>query len=377
MRVDDLETPFMAIDLDVLDRNVRSMAEHTRRWGVGLRPHDKTHKCVEIAARQLQAGATGLTLAKIGEVEALLDAPRTASDGPLPLHDVLVAYPIVGDDKLGRLMALSERVRVTISLDSPEVATRIGEKAAAAGKTIGVLVEVDSGAGRCGTLPGEPTLDLARHVVATPGIAFRGLMTHEGQAYGASPDTLREVSQRAGRTMVETAGFIRSAGIEVDVVSVGSTPSARHIVEVPGVTEVRPGTYIFQDYNQVRLGVATVADCAAVVHATVVARPASDRAVVDAGTKAVAADRNMIVVDREGFGGVVDRPEWFFARASEEHGVLLRREDAAMRPLTIGERVQLIPNHICPAINLYDRLVVHRGGVVEGSWAVTARGRMV
>jgi D-serine deaminase-like pyridoxal phosphate-dependent protein len=144
---------------------------------------------------------------------------------------------------------------------------------------------------------------------------------------------------------------------------------------VPGLTEVRPGTYVFQDYNQVRLGVATIDDCAATVHATVIARPAPDRAVVDAGTKAVAADRNMIVVDNEGFGCVKGQPGWFFARASEEHGVLLRLDEGHADDLRVGDRVELIPNHICPAVNLYDRLVVQRGGVVAGSWAVAARGR--
>jgi D-serine deaminase-like pyridoxal phosphate-dependent protein len=375
MLVADLETPCMAVDLDVLERNVQAMADHTRRFGVGLRPHAKTHKCVAIAAMQLRAGAIGLTLAKIGEVEALLAAGSADSPQPLPLDDVLLAFPIVGERKLARLLALAERVRLTVALDSPDAATELGEAATAAGRTIGVLVEVDTGGRRCGTLPGEPTLALARHLVETPGIEFRGLMTHEGHAYAASPTTLREISQQAGRAMVETADFIRAAGIDVPIVSVGSTPSARHIAEVTGVTEVRPGTYVFQDYNQIRLGVADVADCAAVVEATVVARPAPDRAVVDAGTKAVAADRNMIVVDREGYGSVVGQPGWFFGRASEEHGVLLRQDDAHADDLRVGQRVQLIPNHICPAVNLYDRLVVHRGGVVQGEWAVAARGQ--
>jgi len=204
-------------------------------------------------------------------------------------------------------------------------------------------------------------------------------MTHEGHAYAATPTTLREVSQQAGRVMVELAGMLRADGHEAPVVSVGSTPSARHIAEVPGVTDVRPGTYVFQDYNQVRLGVATVDECAGVVHATVIARPAPDRAVVDAGTKAVAADRGMIggitPVQQEGYGLVKGQPGWFFGRASEEHGVLLRQDDGHADDLRVGDRVELIPNHICPAVNLYDRLIVQRNGVVEGSWAVAARGR--
>jgi len=378
MLVAELDTPAFVIDLDVLERNVRSMAEHARQHGVRLRPHAKTHKTVEIARMQLGAGALGLTLAKIGEVEALLEAGAGGGE-PLPLDDVLLAFPIVGDQKLRRLLDLGERLTVTVALDSADAASQLGAAAAARGRQIGVLVEVDTGGRRCGVLPGEPTLALARQIAKTPGLTLRGIMTHEGHAYAASPTTLREVSQEAGRVMVELAGMLRADGHEAPVVSVGSTPSARHIAEVPGVTDVRPGTYVFQDYNQVRLGVATVDECAGVVHATVIARPAPDRAVVDAGTKAVAADRGMIggitPVQQEGYGLVKGQPGWFFGRASEEHGVLLRQDDGYADELRVGDRVELIPNHICPAVNLYDRLVVQRDGVVEGSWVVAARGR--
>jgi D-serine deaminase-like pyridoxal phosphate-dependent protein len=378
MQVAELDTPAFVVDLDVLERNVRSMAEHTRQCGVALRPHAKTHKSVEIARMQLGAGAIGLTLAKIGEVEALLDGAAASGD-LLPLDDILLAFPIVGEGKLERLLDLAQRATVTVSLDSPDAASQLGEAAAAKGTRIGILVEVDTGGRRCGVLPGQPTLDLARHVTRTPGLTLRGIMTHEGHAYAATPSTLREVSQQAGRVMVELAELLRADGHETPVVSVGSTPSARHIAEVPGVTEVRPGTYVFQDYNQVRLGVATVEECAATVRATVIARPAPDRAVVDAGTKAVAADRGMVggvtPVQQEGYGFVKGQPGWFFGRASEEHGVLLRQDDGHADDLRVGDRVALIPNHICPAVNLFDRLIVQRGGVVQGSWAVAARGR--
>jgi D-serine deaminase-like pyridoxal phosphate-dependent protein len=378
MLVSELDTPAFVVDLDILERNVQSMADHARQHGVRLRPHAKTHKSVEIARMQLGAGALGLTLAKIGEVEALLESAAAAGE-PLPLEDVLLAFPIVGARKLGRLLDLAERLAVTVSLDSADAASQLGAAAAGRGHEIGVLVEVDTGGRRCGVLPGEPTLALARHVATTPGLTLRGIMTHEGHAYGATPATLREVSQQAGRIMVELAGLLRADGHEAPVVSVGSTPSARHIAAVPGVTEVRPGTYVFQDYNQIRLGVATVDECAGVVHATVIARPAPDRAVVDAGTKAVAADRGMVggitPVQQEGYGLVKGQPGWLFARASEEHGVLERRGEGHAADLRVGDRVELIPNHICPAVNLYDRLVVQRDGVVQGSWAVAARGR--
>ena len=379
MQVAELDTPAFVVDLDILERNVRSMAEHARQHGVRLRPHAKTHKSVEVARMQLGAGALGLTLAKIGEIEALLEAATLDSGEPLPLADVLLAFPIVGDRKLARLLDLAQKLTVTVSLDSPDAASQLGAAAVARGRRIGVLVEVDTGGRRCGVLPGEPTLTLARRIAQTPGLSLRGIMTHEGHAYGATPETLRAVSQEAGHVMVQLAETLRADGHEVPIVSVGSTPSARHIAEVPGVTEVRPGTYVFQDYNQVRLGVATVAECAATVHATVIATPAPDRAVVDAGTKAVAADRGMVggitPVQQEGYGLVKGQPGWFFGRASEEHGVLLRRGDGHADDLRVGDRVELIPNHICPAVNLYDRLVVQRDGVVEGSWNVAARGR--
>jgi D-serine deaminase-like pyridoxal phosphate-dependent protein len=379
MHVAELDTPAFVVDLDILERNVRSMAEHARQHGVRLRPHAKTHKTVEVARMQLSAGALGLTLAKIGEVEALLDGATAGAGEPLPLEDVLLAFPIVGGQKLGRLLDLAERIAVTVALDSPDAAGQLGEATSSRGRRIGVLVEVDTGGRRCGTLPGEPTLALARQIAQTPGLTLRGIMTHEGHAYGATPETLRQVSQEAGRVMVELAGLLRADGLEIPIVSVGSTPSARHIAEVPGVTEVRPGTYVFQDYNQIRLGVATVDDCAATVHATVIATPTPDRAVVDAGTKAVAADRGMVggvtPVQREGYGLVKGQPGWIFARASEEHGVLERRGDSHADTLRVGDRVELIPNHICPAVNLYDRLVVHRGGEIQGSWEVAARGR--
>jgi D-serine deaminase-like pyridoxal phosphate-dependent protein len=379
MLVAELDTPAFVVDLDVLERNVQSMADHARQHGVKLRPHAKTHKSVEIARMQLASGALGLTLAKLGEVEALLEAATENGGEPLPLEDVLLAFPIVGDQKLGRLLDLAERLAVTVALDSSDAAAQLGTAAKARGTRIGILVEVDTGGRRCGTLPGEPTLALARQIAKTPGLTLRGIMTHEGHAYGATPETLREVSQEAGRVMVQLAETLRADGHETPIVSVGSTPSARHIAEVPGVTEVRPGTYVFQDYNQIRLGVAAVEECAATVHATVIATPTGDRAVVDAGTKAVAADRGMVggitPVQQEGYGLVKGHPAWRFARASEEHGVLERRGDGHAADLRVGDCVELIPNHICPAVNLYDRIVVQRDGVVQRSWAVAARGR--
>ncbi len=367
MHIAELETPSLVVDLDVVERNVRGMAAHARRHGVALRPHAKTHKMAALAELQLAEGAIGLTLAKLGEVEAL---------SPAGVDDVLVAFPIVGTAKIDRLIALARKIQITVAVDSSEAATAIGAAAVEAGLRIRLLVEVDSGGRRCGVLPGQPAVSLARTVAALPGVELQGIMTHEGQVYGAANgDDLRALSLEAGRVMVETAELIRKEGIELPVVSVGSTPSARHIAEVAGVTEIRPGTYVFYDYNHIRLGVASVEDCAAAVLATVIARPAPDRAVVDAGTKAVGADRFMIRAEPEGFGLVKGRPGWFFARASEEHGVLIRNVDAPADDLRIGDRVALVPNHICPTVNLHDEAVAHRHGEVVAKLPIVARGR--
>ena len=372
MDLAEVETPALAVDLDVVERNVAAMAEHARRLGIGLRPHAKTHKTPGIAALQLRAGALGLTVAKVGELEALLCDE---------LSDVLVAFPIVGAAKLARLLGLADRLRITVGLDSAAAARELSDAATAAGRRVGVLVEVDTGGRRCGVLPGEPTIILARDVAGLPGLELRGIMTHEGQAYAAHDrDELRAISLAAGRAMVDTAEALRAAGLEAPIISVGSTPSARDIAEVAGITEIRPGTYVFHDYNQVRLGVARVEDCAATVLATVIARPTPDRAVIDAGTKAVGADRHMIPARPEVFGLVKGRPGWLFAQASEEHGVLLRAPDApedagAGDDLRIGQRVEVIPNHICTAVNLYDELAAHRGGRFEAFVPITARGK--
>ncbi|MFN8523844.1 MAG: alanine racemase [Chloroflexota bacterium] len=365
-RYADIPTPSMLVDWDVLRRNARRMAAHAARHGVNLRPHGKTHKTREIAQLQLDEGASGLTLARLGELEAML----------LPdLRDVLIAFPLVGADKLERLVKISRDRRVLVSLDHLDVASGISDAAAAAGTRVPVLLEIDTGGGRCGVLP-ERAAALAQATDALPGLELAGIMTHEGHAYAAENRAdLRARSLEAGTLMVQTATRLRANGHDMRIVSVGSTPSALDIAEVQGITEIRPGTYVFQDFNQVRLGVASLDDCAARVLATVVARPAPDRAVIDAGTKAVAADRHMIRAERDGYGAVVDHPGWFFARASEEHGVLLRDEAAPSTELSVGNRVEVIPNHICPAINLFDELIIVRKGVIEGRIAVAARGR--
>jgi D-serine deaminase-like pyridoxal phosphate-dependent protein len=233
--------------------------------------------------------------------------------------------------------------------------------------TIGVRVEIDTGMHRAGVAPAAAPA-LARRVSELPGLRLEGVLTFEGHAYAASD--LAAATHAAAAAMVETAEALRAAGLDAPVVSLGSTPTARLAAAEPGVTEVRPGTYVFHDRTQVAHGAASAADVAATVLATVVSRPAADRAVVDAGTQALSSDRLNAPGAPVDFGAVAGTG-WPVVRASEEHGVVQVPPDAE---LAVGARVALVPNHVCPVVNLFDEAVIVEDGAVVGRWRVAARG---
>jgi D-serine deaminase-like pyridoxal phosphate-dependent protein len=362
--VADLDTPSLLFDLDALEANIADMAGVAREAGVRLRPHTKTHKSPAIARMQLDAGAAGITVAKLGEAEVMADAG---------IDDILVAYPLVGAAKLARLRALLERAEVRTTTDSVEVAEGLGHVGREAGRDVGVLVEVDTGLHRVGRAPGAPTVDLVRQLARIPGIEVLGLLTHAGHAYrSATPEELRGAAEREGLDLVETAAACAAAGIELRELSVGSTPTARIVAGVPGVTEIRPGTYVFNDVQQLRLGVATESACAARVLATVVSHPTEERFVLDAGTKAFTSDGG----DGPPFPGrgvIAGRPELRLDFMNEEHCVGHRTGEDDVR---IGERLEVIPLHVCSTVNMFDEAFGVRGGVVEGTFAIAGRGRM-
>jgi D-serine deaminase-like pyridoxal phosphate-dependent protein len=362
--VADLDTPSLLFDLDALEANIADMAGVAREAGVRLRPHTKTHKSPAIARMQLDAGAAGITVAKLGEAEVMADAG---------IDDILVAYPLVGAAKLARLRALLERAEVRTTTDSVEVAEGLGHVGREAGRDVGVLVEVDTGLHRVGRAPGAPTVDLVRQLARIPGIEVLGLLTHAGHAYrSATPEELRGAAEREGLDLVETAAACAAAGIELRELSVGSTPTARIVAGVPGVTEIRPGTYVFNDVQQLRLGVATESACAARVLTTVVSHPTEERFVLDAGTKAFTSDGG----DGPPFPGrgvIAGRPELRLDFMNEEHCVGHRTGEDDVR---IGERLEVIPLHVCSTVNMFDEAFGVRGGVVEGTFAIAGRGRM-
>jgi D-serine deaminase-like pyridoxal phosphate-dependent protein len=356
-----LSTPATVVDLDVLERNISRMAARAREAGVRLRPHAKTHKCPEIGRMQRAAGAWGLSLAKVGEAEAFVEAG---------FDDLFLAYPVVGEDKGRRLLELSDRARLAVGVDSLEGARTLAQPFQAAGRTLEVMLKVDVGYGRVGVLP-ERAVELARQVAELPGLRLRGVFTHAGHGYLAEDRAgVDAIARLEGERLVEAAAGLRAAGLPADEVSVGSTPTAAVAMRVAGVSECRPGNYVFHDASQVALGTCGVEDCALTILATVVSVPAAERAVVDAGSKTLSSDP--LRPKPGGYGQILGRASRI-EKLSEEHGVVAVAPGETFR---VGERVRILPNHACVVANLHDRLIGVSADRVETILHVAARGRV-
>ncbi len=359
----DLDTPCLVVHTSRVQQNIDEMAAYAREHGIAMRPHQKTHKCAEIGKMQMDAGAIGITCAKIGEAEALVDAGVA--------NDVFLAYQIVGPKKIARLLKLMDRATVSVAVDGVEMAQSLSEACHAAGKTLDVIIEMNTGLNRAGILPGEETERLAEEVAAMPGLRLKGIMTHEGHvAKALDQNELDGYGVDAGQAMIDTANRLRQKGIPIEVVSVGSTPGSFSTTQVDGITEMRPGTYAFYDNAIFRFGRIGPERCALRILATIVSRPSPDRAVIDAGSKTLAMDPPP--PGRKGHGYIVEAPDAVIARVSEEHGVIEFPEGNST--LTVGDVIEIIPNHVCPTVNLQDELfAVADDGSIE-TWKIIARG---
>jgi D-serine deaminase-like pyridoxal phosphate-dependent protein len=358
-----IDTPALVVSEEILHRNIAGMAAFAKSVGVNLRPHIKTHKCVQIARLQLAAGAIGMTCAKVGEAEVMVNQAG--------VEDVLLAYPIVGDSKFDRLVPLMEKSRIVVAVDSLDAANQLSANMNRHERRIEVAIEVNTGHNRTGVLAGDETVAFALEVARIANLELTGILTHEGQANSAPPETIEGIALEAGRTMVQTAERIREHGIELPMVSVGSTPAAFYTPTVPGITEMRPGTYVFNDNSAFRYGRFGIDDCAARFVATVVSRPAPDRAVLDTGSKSLTMDPSRA---HPGHGYIVGHPNVTITKLSEEHGVCDVPVDEP--GFNVGDRVEVIPNHICPTVNLMDEMLIVRDGAVIDRWPVAARGRV-
>lgn len=355
----ELDTPCLVIDLDVVDRNVRRLQAELDERGVALRPHFKTHKLVPVARMQLEAGARGITVGTLGEAEVLADAN---------IDDVFIAYPVwAGGPKADRIRGLHERISLSVGVDSADGARQLALAVSGSQRALPVLVELDSGLHRTGVADPGAAVDVAS-AARDAGLDVRGVFTHGGHAYrepGAAPGaSASEVS-----TLVATAAALTAAGFEVETVSAGSTPT-RLLAARSGVTEIRAGTYALNDRQQLTLGSANADELAASVASTVVSRPGPGRLVIDAGAKSLTKDRAEYL---DGFGLLPDYPDAVIHRVFDYHGAVAIDPEGPMPSL--GDVVAVVPNHICPVVDLFDAAVVVREGRIVDHWPIDARGR--
>ncbi len=366
MRITALETPCVLIDIDVVRRNLERMAALCREAGCALRPHVKTHKSPYFAALQQEYGATGVTVAKLGEAEVMADHG---------IDDIFMAYPLIGEPAIRRALALAGRVRLILAADCFAAAEAIALAADAVGLSLELRLEVDTGMRRTG-VPYDQALELARSIARLRGVRLQGIFTFRGLMHDGKTDTDREkCGLQEGRIMAELAAAMRAAGLPVPDVSVGSTPTAEFCARVPGVTEVRPGTYIFNDMMQLNTGACGREDLAARVLTTVVSTSKPDMLVIDGGCKSFSTDvpPGVFPYFLQGHGTVEGHEDMLFERLSEEHGMLLRRGDP--HEFSPGEKLAVIPNHVCPTVNLYDSVYLVRQGRVIDTVPVAARGK--
>lgn len=348
MHIDMLETPVAVVELDKLEANINRLQSYMDEHGIDNRPHIKTHKIPAIAQMQVEAGAAGITCQKLGEAEVMADAG---------LDDIFLPYNIMGPSKLERLMALAKRIRLSVTADSEYTIMGLSKAAQKANVELSVLVECDTGLGRCGVQTPQAAADLAKLIIELPGLSFGGLMSYP------NCDEM-DVFVR------ETKSLLEPDGIQVERVSGGGTPQMWQAHEHPEVTEHRAGMYIYGDRYTLNSGAMTLDDCAFFVIATVVSRPTEDRGILDAGSKTLSSD----LLGLDGHGYILEYPEARIVGLSEEHGKVDFSE-CASRP-AIGERVTIIPNHCCPVNNLFNEIVGIRNDAVEVIWPVAGRGAL-
>lgn len=347
--IDEIDTPAVLIDIDRAQANVVRAQAYADQHGLRLRPHVKTHKLPYWALKQLQAGAVGITCQKLGEAEVMADAG---------IGDIFVPYNILGAAKLGRLLALHRRVTMSVTVDNKVTLAGLAAVFVDAARPLQVLVECETGMQRCGVQTPAGAVALAQQIASHRGLRFGGLMTYP--AHGRADE--------ADAFLAATKAALAAVGLDCQTVSSGGTPDLWRAGETRVVTEYRPGTYIYLDRYQVAKGVGTFDDCALTVLATVVSHPVPDRAILDAGSKALTSD----LLGMPDFGVLVGHPGAVVAGLSEEHGnVALNGARVA-----VGDRVRVLPNHACVISNLFDVVYLVSGNRVVECLPVAARGRL-
>jgi D-serine deaminase-like pyridoxal phosphate-dependent protein len=362
MSLEELDTPALIIDLAKMEKNLKAMQDLVNSAGIKLRPHTKTHKMAEIAQLQLEYGAKGITVAKLGEAEAMAEAGIT---------DIFIATQIVGKQKLARLRSLADKAKVRVGVDSiyhaEQLADFFGEQV-----PVEIMIEVDTGMHRCGVKP-EEAIQLAGEITSRfPQMKLAGIFAHEGHTYDAADkEQMKKIALDTQRDIIETGNRIKEKwGIQCEI-SIGCSLGQLVGEFLPGITEARPGTYVFFDVGH-SFYLGNTENCAATILATVMSKPGEDRVVADSGSKSMTIDqRSSGVLKTKGFGIIKNYPELLIKKLSDEHAVITPGTS-----LKIGDRIEIIPNHVCPTVNLYNTAYGVRNGKVEKILTITARGRI-
>ncbi len=374
MLLSELPTPQVVVDRSRLVANIDRVQRLADAGGAKLRPHAKTHKSPAVAKRQIERGAAGICCAKLGEAEVFAAAG---------IDNIRLPYP-VNPANADRMIALMDRATVSIIVDHLAVARGWSDVMQHAGRRLDVLVKVDVGFHRCGIDPDDPgAVDFIKAVAAMPGLRLRGLLSHAGHGYHAtSEEELCAVASREAEILASLRRAAGHSGIQLEEVSVGATPtlrfSAAHASE-RGITELRPGNYVYFDRTQVALGAASLADCALTVLATVVSKPASDRIILDCGSKTLTNDQARGIAKAAGYGavltadGTAEDESLIIERLSEEHATVRVRGGTSLEP---GDRVRVVPNHSCVVSNLVDAVRLVDGDTVVETLAIAARGKI-
>jgi D-serine deaminase-like pyridoxal phosphate-dependent protein len=362
-----LETPTVVVDMNKVRDNLKDMAESVASFGCSLRPHVKTHKIAELARLQLQYGANGITCAKVSEAEVM------ANGG---IQDIFIAYPLVGDFRIRRAVELSRRIRLILAVDSFHGAKALSEAAVNSGTCLEVRMEVDTGLKRTG-VPYHKASETAHSISELPGLKLTGIYTFRGLIYDGKPtDDNSAAGRQEGELLAALAVRLRNEGLDIRDVSGGSSPTGKFVAQVPGVTEVRPGTYIFQDIMQVKERACSENQCAAFVLATVVSTPEDGYAIVDGGSKTYGTDFqiNSAPFYYEGYGYVADNPDLILSRVNEEHGIITSKSGCT--GLKVGQKICITPVHICSTVNLHNYVWLMDGEQLR-KVVVDARGMLI
>ena len=356
--VEDLPSPAVLIDLPAVRKNIAAMAAHAKALGVDLRPHWKTTKSAEAARMQLEAGAAGHTVATAGEALALAGAG---------FSDIFWAYPPVGTHRISVALDIAQRSRLIVGPDSVAAAKPLADAAAASGLEIEARLEIDTGVNRTGVDP-EAAVRVAEELTLMNGIQLEGVFMHEGhvQGVGADPDLRERTGVSAGKVLADVASEIRAAGIELHSVSVGSTAGVRSAPTVDGISEARPGTYVYGDENQVSIGTLQADEAAMTVLSRVISVERGEPVLIDAGIKAMSSDKSMHGDGR--IGTVVSAAGGVVATGHEEHGFV-----RGSKGLRVGDLVAVRPNHACGLTNMHSRVFVVEDGAVVDRWETLGR----